>query len=233
MKLTLTRTLGPCKGLFAAAFLSATLLAGCEEPPEACYTVSATLVDVNAPQTFTNCTEPSSESYEWDFGDGGTSTEVNPVHTFTEEGQYIVSLSTKGNGPNSDDVFKTIIVAGQRVMASATIEGLPATNPSSAPWDAGDDPDVAVRFSLGGVEAFQSNEVTNAPLTAPISVIMPLSELALTPGVWTFDVLDIDGAGEETMASFSFDFQGYVPNADKTVVMTNAGGTFTLVYNLR
>ncbi len=31
-------------------------------------------------------------SYFWDFGDGGTSTEENPTHTYASGGQYIVSL---------------------------------------------------------------------------------------------------------------------------------------------
>ncbi len=32
--------------------------------------------------------------YFWDFGDGNTSTEANPVHTYQEEGQYTVTLTT-------------------------------------------------------------------------------------------------------------------------------------------
>jgi len=31
-------------------------------------------------------------SYEWDFGDGGTSTEENPSHTFRGAGSYVVTL---------------------------------------------------------------------------------------------------------------------------------------------
>jgi PGF-pre-PGF domain-containing protein len=37
------------------------------------------------------------ESVEWDFGDGNTSTERNPVHTYTTAGLYTVSLQTTGN----------------------------------------------------------------------------------------------------------------------------------------
>lgn len=35
-------------------------------------------------------------AYAWDFGDGGTSTEKNPLHTYTREGAYDVTL-TVGN----------------------------------------------------------------------------------------------------------------------------------------
>ena len=35
-------------------------------------------------------------SWLWDFGDGLTSTEQNPSHTYTEVGTYTVSLSVEG-----------------------------------------------------------------------------------------------------------------------------------------
>nr|WP_269134576.1 PQQ-dependent sugar dehydrogenase [Spiractinospora alimapuensis] len=38
-------------------------------------------------------------SYEWDFGDGATSTEVNPTHTYTENGVHGATLTvTDGDG---------------------------------------------------------------------------------------------------------------------------------------
>lgn len=39
-------------------------------------------------------------NYFWEFGDGNSSTEVNPEHTFTAPGQYIVSLSISSPGDN-------------------------------------------------------------------------------------------------------------------------------------
>ena len=40
---------------------------------------------------FTNQSKNAS-TYYWDFGDGKTSTEKNPTHTYTEAGTYIVAL---------------------------------------------------------------------------------------------------------------------------------------------
>ena len=37
----------------------------------------------------------SAESWNWDFGDGNTSTEKNPVHVYEEGGYYIASLTAK------------------------------------------------------------------------------------------------------------------------------------------
>lgn len=49
----------------------------------------------NKTVTFTNISERAL-SYAWDFGDGETSTEENPVHTYAESGEYSVTLTTTG-----------------------------------------------------------------------------------------------------------------------------------------
>jgi PKD repeat protein len=46
------------------------------------------------------------EAWNWDFGDGNTSTEQNPLHTFIAEGTYTVSLSVT-NEFGDDEMIKT------------------------------------------------------------------------------------------------------------------------------
>ncbi|MFN5323585.1 MAG: PKD domain-containing protein [Bacteroidota bacterium] len=41
---------------------------------------------------------PSSSSWNWDFGDGGTSNAQNAIHTYANPGTYTVSLQTQSNG---------------------------------------------------------------------------------------------------------------------------------------
>ncbi len=43
------------------------------------------------------CTEAISD-IEWDFGDGGSSTELEPCHTFEDRGQFNVSMTITGEG---------------------------------------------------------------------------------------------------------------------------------------
>jgi len=49
-------------------------------------------------------------SRTWDFGDGATSTQLNPEHTYLFPGQYIVTLSATGSLGCTDVVSHTIIV---------------------------------------------------------------------------------------------------------------------------
>jgi PKD repeat protein len=53
---------------------------------------------------FTNISDEL-ESYEWDFGDGNTSAEYEPEHTYDDEGSYTVSLT--GSSALCDDVTET------------------------------------------------------------------------------------------------------------------------------
>lgn len=59
----------------------------------AAFTVTNYSVDINEAVVFTN-TSIAGESYLWDFGDGTTSTNINPTHTFNEFGIYPVILTT-------------------------------------------------------------------------------------------------------------------------------------------
>src|SRR5690606_30095908 len=48
-------------------------------------------------------------TYEWDFGDGESSTEANPTHTYEEAGTYEVTLTvTDEAGTTTDTVTVTV-----------------------------------------------------------------------------------------------------------------------------
>lgn len=59
--------------------------------------------------TFTN-TSQNANSYLWDFGDGNTSTETNPVHTYLTGGSYLVNLTSASSTCGDDITSQTIIL---------------------------------------------------------------------------------------------------------------------------
>ena len=61
--------------------------------------------------TFTNYSENAS-SYEWDFGDEGSSTEESPKHTYSKEGDYTVTLTATGDG-GSHEFSQTVTIEAE------------------------------------------------------------------------------------------------------------------------
>ena len=53
---------------------------------------------------FENLTYPRDGEYLWEFGDGETSTEKNPMHTYSTEGSYDVKLTVTRNNESSEVV---------------------------------------------------------------------------------------------------------------------------------
>ncbi len=107
-----TETLGfadPVSHVYAAlgtytVTLEACNVVGCDDftadvevtgtAPVAAFT-SNSPVTLGNPMVFTNTTTPGSPAattYEWDFGDGATSTDTNPTHTYAAVGTFHVTL---------------------------------------------------------------------------------------------------------------------------------------------
>lgn len=59
--------------------------------------------------TFTNFSQ-NATSYSWNFGDGNTSTEASPVHTYATVGNYTVELTASNAGGESAKFSETIEV---------------------------------------------------------------------------------------------------------------------------
>ncbi|MBI1287692.1 MAG: PKD domain-containing protein [Flavobacteriales bacterium] len=78
-------------------------------PPTANF-ASSIQVTCNGEVSFTDQSINGATSWMWDFGDGNTSTDQNPSHTYQNEGTYTVSL-TATNGFGSDAVsYNNLIV---------------------------------------------------------------------------------------------------------------------------
>jgi len=92
-----------------------TLVLNFNAPPLASFTpiVSQNVLTVN--NLSSNAT-----GYLWDFGDGATSTETNPSHTYSAPGTYTVTLTAFGLCPNTTQI-KLVVIAGQLPLAAFQI----------------------------------------------------------------------------------------------------------------
>ena len=61
---------------------------------------------------FTNTSAGDFTTSQWDFGDGGTSTETNPTHTYTVPGTYAVTL-TVGDGTETSTITKPAYIVAK------------------------------------------------------------------------------------------------------------------------
>ncbi len=103
---------------------------------QADFDVPAGTLYVNTPVQFMNQSgeglNPDSLTYNWTFGDGGASTDVNPVHTYTMAGNYDVTLIA-GNGYFTDTLTAPVTIFQQ--PTAVTLDTLStATGNGMMPW---------------------------------------------------------------------------------------------------
>ncbi|GAA4450152.1 Ig-like domain-containing protein [Nibrella saemangeumensis] len=79
--------------------------------PTASFTVQNNNCAVPCEVSFTS-TAQNVSSYRWDFGDGQTSSDANPKHTYTQAGTYSIKLIAKGEGGNVGSTQSVKVQAG-------------------------------------------------------------------------------------------------------------------------
>jgi len=151
----------------------ALVLASCAKEPVASFTASNTTPTVGDEVSFTN-TSTEASSYQWEFGDGHTSTDENPKHTYTTEGSFQVELTAK-NDAGSSSASTTITASYPDPVAGFTMdknlaepgELITFTNTSehavSYSWDFGDN---ATSASIDPVHIYSIEGTFTVQLTA-------------------------------------------------------------------
>lgn len=119
--------------------------------PVAAFSTNDTVSCPQKPVTFINSSTGPNLTYLWEFGDGSTSSEVNPVHQYSAEGIFSVSLSIRDTYGCTDYIFKKdyikIVLPVASFLMSDSVSTCPPlvvnfTNTSSnaltSSWDFGD-----------------------------------------------------------------------------------------------
>jgi gliding motility-associated-like protein len=81
------------------------------------FTATPSVVCTGQSISFTNTSIPAAVSANWVFGDGGTSTTINPIYTYTAAGTYTVTLAATGAGGCSGNATKIVTVNQTPVAA--------------------------------------------------------------------------------------------------------------------
>jgi PKD repeat protein len=125
------------------------------QPPDANFSADPTSGPAPLDVAFTDLSSNSPTSWSWSFGDGGSSADQNPQHTYNTAGTYTVSL-TATNADGSDTETKTNYITVTEPLQAAftanpsigyvplthrmevTFTDQSAGNPTSWTWDFGD-----------------------------------------------------------------------------------------------
>lgn len=98
------------------------------QAPNADFTASPLAVCLGNPINFTNTSTPGNSTitnYSWNFGNGQTSTEINPSYTYTAPGTYTITLAVQtANGQADAEVKVGYIVINPLPSASFNIQGI-------------------------------------------------------------------------------------------------------------
>lgn len=98
--------------------------------PDASFNPNAP-VSGNVPLTiqFENTSTGSITSHNWNFGDGDTSVDTNPAHTFDQAGTYTVSLTVVGpGGQDSAQLMVEVLQPANAPTAAFQVNGEPTGN---------------------------------------------------------------------------------------------------------
>ena len=97
-------------------------------PPVADFTANVTTGASPLAVAFMDNSTNTPTSWYWDFGDGANSTDQNPVHTYSEPGNYSVGLQVT-NSDGSDSVLKTDYISVYLNLPVETLQPAPPVTP--------------------------------------------------------------------------------------------------------
>lgn len=201
--------------LALSAVVLTAIISGCEDdpvPPTSDFTFEPSEITVYDEVTFTNAST-GADSYAWDFGDGGTSTEMNPVHVYKASGTYTVKL-VASNADGDTEATKSLTVNDPHNYY--TLGGKEFIIGSEMFWfqaDMGGDPYIRLLTTVSG----QDNP--------DLLKLYPNKGLGELPGTYTWDSENPAGTYD---FGYTFNYVVGTINYDSTAVGKTGSGNLVI-----
>lgn len=224
-------------------------------------TVGATTTGFSAPDSscvgtaipFNNTSTPVPASVLWTFGDGTTSTDINPVKTYTIPGTYHVKL-VNNFGACMDSITKTIVISPLPVVNFTSVDTVACQAPFTVHFTNTSTGGVTYQWLFGdGGTSNQANPthtyttpgvynvrliVTNSfgctnniikqgfvKIVLPVATIDQLPQRGCAPFDWTFSSTVVTS---EPITNYQWDFGDGTTSTLPTPTHTFTAGTYTI-----
>lgn len=188
---------------------------------------------VDSEVTFTSTTS-GVETYLWDFGDGETSEEASPVHTYSSTGPFNVTLTVSGFDYISEfaeDADDNVVSDGNELVLSETVSGLvlstipeysaevdgtevtftdASVNAVSWAWDFGDgtgtstDPNPIYVYAAEGEYQVTLTTTNSAGVSRSITKTINASANAVIGDPVTIEGFDFEPVGGSNSGGYTF-----------------------------
>ncbi len=214
--------------------------------PVADFSSSDTLSCPSQIISFTNASTGPNLSYQWDFGDGGTSTMTDPSHTFNIEGIYPVHLLITDQYGCQDSISKNIHIESPH--ASFTVSDSVSTCPPlivnftntsihgySIQWDFGDGstssaPNPIHIYNEPGV--FIAMLAVSGPGNNCFDTVYKQITISGPSGTFTYDPLNGCSPHTVNFVSNAIDNQSFVWDFNDGSIINTQDSTISYTYTL-
>jgi PKD repeat protein len=162
-------------------------------------------------------------SWDWNFGDGTTTTLQNPSHTFTNDGTYTVSLTVSDGVTSKTETKTQYIVVGEGGGGTATLTGLVTDALTGEPV-----PDALV--SIAGLTDYTDADGNYSITGIPAGTLNANFSGTPTTGTSPLTVQFTD-LSSESSHTVTASHEGYTTYTNSQVVIAD-GGSLELAISL-
>lgn len=210
-----------------------------QKEPVANFTVFNDGCDAPCEVLFNNTSERA-DSYEWDFGDGLTSSISDPNHTYANGGTYTVTLqATNESGTVSASTPITINGNGANPYSTFTLSGLTMnqypTQNGGQDWDAGanspfQNPDIFYQVEDVNGSVFYTSQIKYDVQTTdlPENFVFFSADLTQIDVLHRIKFYDEDSAGDALMGTLEFTPSEHPPTSGNDSEFFLSGDGFTI-----